>query len=97
MSECPRTIGGAKVIAYTYIDGRHRHTGKTKQIVDGVLLSPESALVICQYEGETSFYLFGCDAQWNSLSDTWHETLEAAKAQAEFEYEGVATTWVQIE
>ena len=33
--------------------------------------------------------IFGCDEGWNAVTDTWHETLEDAKAQAEFEYEGV--------
>jgi len=41
--------------------------------------------------------LFGCDAEWNSLCDTWHETLEDAKEQAEFEYEGTSNTWSILE
>ena len=34
-----------------------------------------------------------CDPAWNTVTDTWHETLEDALEQAEFEYEGVAETW----
>ncbi|WP_052177634.1 hypothetical protein [Methylotenera sp. G11] len=94
MQPVPSTVGGAKVICCTAIDLRHRHTGNTKQIVDGVVLGPTSGLAICQYEGEDAFYLFGCDENWNSLSDTWHETLEDAKEQAEFEYEGTLKTWI---
>lgn len=80
-------------MCYTPIDQRHRHTGNTKQIVGGVVLGPAAGLVICQYSDDTAFYLFGCDAQWKSQSDTWHEELEDAKAQAEFEYEGTSKTW----
>jgi len=53
-------------------------------------------LAICQYEGETAYYLFGCDADWNTVTDTWHETLEGALQQAEFEYEGISRTWIVV-
>ena len=89
----PETVDGAKVICFTQIDERHRHTGNCKQIVAGVLMGAAVGLAICQYAGEDSSYLFGCDVDWNTLSDTWHETLESAKAQAEFEYQGVSATW----
>ena len=38
-------------------------------------------------------YLFGSDAEWNSVTATWHETLQQALDQADFEYEGVSKTW----
>jgi hypothetical protein len=41
----------------------------------------------------SAYYLFGCDAEWNTVTDTWHKTLEEALEQAEFEYEGVSKTW----
>ena len=44
-------------------------------------------------EGRDAYYLFYCDAEWEPVTDTWHQTLEAAKGQAEFEYRGVTTTW----
>jgi hypothetical protein len=53
-----------------------------------------AGLAICQYPGMSEFYLFGCDAEWNTVTDTFHETLEEAKHQAEFEYEGTRTTWI---
>ncbi len=52
-----------------------------------------SGLAICRFAEEDSFYLFYCDAEWNAVTDTYHETLEAALEQAEFEYEGVTATW----
>ena len=93
MKKAPSEIGGAVVVLYTAIDGRHRHTGNCRQIVAGRLAGPAAGLAICQYEGGNSYYLFGCDEYWNTVADTWHETLEDAKAQAEFEYEGVNETW----
>jgi len=97
MRPAPSTVGGARVICYTPIDSRHRHTGNTKQVVGGVLLGPASGLAICQYDGEGACYLFGCDENWNCLSDTLHDTLEDAKDQAEFEYEGTTATWIEAE
>ena len=94
MQPIPSVIGGARVVCYTPIDSRHNHTGHTKQIVGGVLLGPSAGLAICQYEGEECFYLFGCDEYWTSLCDTWHETLDDAKEQAEHEYEGTGKTWI---
>src|SRR5688500_12998465 len=78
----PSKIAEAALICYTPIDGRHRHTGNCRQIVAGVLQSQAASLAICQYEGEDGFYLFGCDENWHSFTDTWHETLEDAKRQA---------------
>jgi hypothetical protein len=56
-----------------------------------------AGLAICQYAGEEAFYLFGCDADWQNVTDTWHQTLDDAQHQAEFEYEGVSETWVFAE
>jgi hypothetical protein len=33
------------------------------------------------------FYLFDCDADWNVVTDTWHQSLYEAKDQAAYEYE----------
>ncbi len=93
MGPAPREIGGAKVICFTPIDERHRPTGNCKQIVAGVLRVPAAGLAICQYPGENCYYLFGCNATWESITDTWHQSLEEAKEQAEFEYRGVSATW----
>jgi hypothetical protein len=53
-----------------------------------------NGLAICQ--GDHGFYLFGCDADWQSVTDTWHQTFDEAKGQAEFEYDGVSDTWVYM-
>lgn len=93
----PSLLGGATVLCYTPIDQRHRFTGACKQIVRGELMGPMAGLAICQYAGEEAFYLFGCDSDWQDVTDTWHQTLQEAQQQAEFEYEGVSKTWVFAE
>jgi hypothetical protein len=92
----PKALGGCRVICYTPIDDRHRFTCKTKQIVQGKLMGAMSGLAICQSSEAQEFYLFGCDADWNVVTDTWHKSLAEAKEQAEFEYAGVNQTWTHF-
>lgn len=93
----PKQIGGAKVICFAFIDSRVQPTGNCEQIVGSVLQGPAAGIAICQYGGDGCFYLFGCDPDWHSATDTWHESLEDAKHQAEFEYVGVSKVWQQSE
>ena len=55
-----------------------------------------SGLAICQPTEGRDFFLFGCDGDWNVITDTWHQTLDEAKKQAEFEYEGIGKTWIDV-
>jgi hypothetical protein len=93
MNPPPETIAGACVLYYSPIDHRHRHTGNCRQIVAGELQGSAAGLAICQYEGENAFYLYGCDSEWHSVTDTWHQTVGEAMCQAAFEYDGVSGTW----
>jgi len=86
-------INGARVVCFSAIDDRHRHAGNCRQIVGSVTQGSAAGLAICQFDGEDAFYLFGCDGDWNVVTDTWHQSLDDAKKQAEFEYEGVSNTW----
>jgi Fic/DOC family len=94
-ADCPEIIRAARVICYTPLDSRHRHSRKTRQIVGGALQGPAAGLAICHDEegGYHHYFLFGCNEAWEPLTDTWHQTVEEAKSQAEFEYEGVSATW----
>ncbi len=82
------------MICYSPIDQRHRFTEACNQVAAGQLMGAMSGLAICQDAGEDGFYLFGCDSEWQAVTDTWHQTLDDAKHQAEFEYEGVNKTWI---
>jgi hypothetical protein len=85
-----------KVIAYTPIDGRHRFTGNTRQVVRGQVAGAMAGLAICRHPGATECYLFGCDGDWQSVTDTWHQSVVEAKEQGEYEYEGVSKTWIDV-
>lgn len=74
MNPVPDTIDGARVICSSPIDEHHRFTARTRQIVDGELMGAMSGLAIGQYAGDGDFHLFGCDADWRSITDTCHPT-----------------------
>ncbi len=93
----PASIGNAKVIAFTAIDQRHRPTGACRHIVAGELKGPVAGLAICKYEADAGYYLLYCDREWNPITDTYHNSVEAAKHQAELECTGVSSTWQHLE
>ena len=43
-----------------------------------------------------SFYLLRLDEHDECIADTWHQTVEAAKAQAAFEYEIKDGDWIAV-
>ena len=45
-----------------------------------------SGLAICGIAADRRFYLFGCDHNWNTITDTWYTTIGEAIEQAEDEY-----------
>jgi hypothetical protein len=96
MTQPPAELDGAKVLFYATLQADHRPTGNTKHYVGGGWLRPASGLAICQYENGEGFYLFYCDSEWKVTTDTYQESIEDAKNQAEFEYEGVGNAWKQI-
>jgi hypothetical protein len=91
MTPAPSKIDGAKVIATAVVDGTVRPTGGTVHRGPDGVIPPASALAIV--ESETSFYLLYCDREWQVLTDTWHLSVSDAKAQAEFEYDGISKVW----
>jgi hypothetical protein len=95
MGPPPREIGGVPVLWFTPIDSRHRPTGACRHISPRGLLGPAAGLLICGHQ-ESSVYLHGCDQDGVPFTDTWHESVEAAKRQAEFEYAGSSVTWQRI-
>ena len=92
----PNIIGGAEVIYWTEIDERHKNTGKTTHYVGGEVFSDIRGLAICHYESEIGFYLFYCDDTWKEITDTYHETIEDAIDQVEFEYLNGSQTLIKV-
>jgi hypothetical protein len=45
-----------------------------------------AALALAQYDSDPGVYLLYCDKDWNVVTDTYHDNLDGAIAQAEFEF-----------
>jgi hypothetical protein len=50
-------------------------------------------LRIVHYDDAEGFYLFYCDAEGIELTDTFHDSVEAAKVQAQFEFNVRPDEW----
>lgn len=60
----------------------------------GILPQPV-ALSIVQYEDDQGFYLFYLDETGQEQTDTYHDTLDSAFEQAEFEFGISKEEWMQ--
>jgi hypothetical protein len=69
-----------------------RVTGKTRHLL-GALPLPHPKIVELVLEEDGAIFLLRLDDEGQCISDTWHETVEAAKAQAKFEYEIEEGDW----
>jgi len=48
-------------------------------------------MIIAQYKNDESFYVFGCYSQeWATETDTWHQDIEDAIEQLDWEYENLS-------
>lgn len=93
MNRCPSRIGEASVFAWAVVDEGVWPTGNTVHRFNGPVLGPLRCLAICRYGEDADYYLFYCNEDWEPYTDTWHQTLDDAKAEAEFEYEGITSRW----
>src|SRR5262245_54841164 len=90
MGTPPQYLDDARVLRYAIVGDGVTPTGKTvHRLHPSGVMGSAAALAIYQYDGDGCCYLFYCDTEWNVLTDTWHESLEAAVKQAEFEYMGL--------
>ncbi len=82
-----------RVLRRIRLSPEHGPTGNTRHYRDGGLLPPPVGLEIAWYPGETGYYLFYLDGSGDVQTDTWHQTLEDAMHQAEFEFRVKPDEW----
>jgi hypothetical protein len=68
-------------------------TGHTKHYEGSNELPPAIKLQIAQYEKDDGFYLFYLNQSDEVMTDTYHDTIEAAMSQAEWEYNVRPDAW----
>jgi hypothetical protein len=86
--EVPAEIDGARVLQVADLS-HTTPTGRTRHYREDELQTGFAALALAQYDADSGIYLLYCDENWTCLNDTHHDDLAEAKAQAEFEFDGV--------
>lgn len=74
----------------------HISTGRTHHYQGDEELPSASILKIAKYEDSGGFYLLYFDANEKELTDTFHDTIEAALDQAAWEYEVKPNEWTTV-
>ena len=79
------------VLARIRLGERHRPTGRTKHYYglpggERHEVPVPVELRITKYEGDAGYYLFYCDESGQELTDTYHDSVADAMAQAEWEF-----------
>jgi hypothetical protein len=75
----------------------HQPTGRTQHFRDGTTLPSPHRLRITSFEGDPGFYLLYLDEAGRELTDTYHDTLEQAFEQAQWEFGVLPTEWSIID
>ena len=73
----------------------HLRPGRTRHSLNGKDFPPFVSLEIAQFPTDSGFYLLHICAS-GEVADTWHETVEDAMHQAEFEFGVHKDEWVSV-
>jgi hypothetical protein len=74
----------------------HASTGRTTHRRDGRILPNPSSLTISKVDTSAGFFLFYYDDRGDVLTDTYHDTIEGAFEQANFEFGIVDRDWQTV-
>jgi len=88
-------VGVPTDVARVKLKPHHVPTGNTRHILaSGRVIEPVlTSLCIVHDEDSSGVFLFYCDDDGVALADTWHQTVDDAKAQAEFEFSVRPNEW----
>lgn len=84
------------LIAQIVLQSDHVPTGRTRHYAGLTPVPPPKSLQIIRYPDSDDVYLVHLDSQGEGLTDTFHESLEDAMAQAQREFSVDAGEWVII-
>lgn len=74
----------------------HASTGRTTHRRDGRILPKPSSLAISKVDSSPGVLLFYYDERGDVLTDTYHDTVEGAFEQANFEFSIVPSEWEKV-
>ena len=93
MTSVPPIIASARIVEYAVIDDDVTLTGQTVRFVGGRAPGTAPRLAIGIDLATLSIRLMHCDQEWNILSASEHNSVDAAKQAAERVYAGVGAKW----
>lgn len=76
---------------------KYQPTGKTVHRKGAEIVALPYKLEIAQYPSDDGFYLFHFDQQGRELTDTYHDDLSDAFAQAEWEFGVKRGAWSEVD
>jgi hypothetical protein len=79
------------------LEEKHRPTGNTTHYLGNERMQAPKQLRIMRYSDGAEYYLLYLDDNGTELTDTCHESLEAALEQADWEFNVKANEWSDIE
>jgi hypothetical protein len=85
----PSELDGAVVVRWAEVTGDVLPTGRTRHVVEGEERGSFVALAIARYPEAEGVYLFYLDADGGVVTDTHHQSVDAAVEQADYEYIGL--------
>lgn len=75
---------------------KHFSTGRVIHSNEYGVISPPTFLSIVLYEDDEGFYLIYSDSNMNEQIDTYHDSLNSAFDQAQFEFNIQPSEWIRI-
>jgi hypothetical protein len=92
MGDFPSMLDGANIVRVASLRGLEP-SGRSAVLIDDKPIPAPDALAVCQYVGESDFYLFYCDRAWSVLGAGHFASLTAAISSAERAYPGLSARW----
>jgi len=74
------------VLCHIRLESGHQSTGRTRHYFGTSELPPPRELRIVQYPEDPGYYLLYFNESGEELTDTYHESMTQAMAQAEWEF-----------
>jgi hypothetical protein len=86
-------MAGYIVLRQARLSPEHQPTGKTRHYSGAQELPIPAALQIVKYPDDPGYYLLYLGQDGGELTDTYHDTLERALSQAEWEFRLKPDEW----
>lgn len=86
-----------KLLRRIKLKSAHKPTGKTQHFHGDKPLPAPTELRIVQFSSDPGCYLFYCDESGIEMTDTYHDSVQEAMAQAEFEFGIAADEWSEVD